>query len=500
VSYDANPRYPIVGGAVEAGYGSLAGEVARTKPAVLAIDGPAAFSWQTFIAIFSEALSAAGVRSRTVDARDFFVPWAEVRRRTASASLPGDPVFGRLFDGTLDSLVDRIPEDVRARGADVTVVFGPGSALLRHDLLWYADLPKRLGLAAVQAGAAVNVGQPQGSAGSEQRLFFVDWPMLDRHKRALADRLDRYIDLTDPDTPRALEGGALRRSLAALARRPFRVRPSFLPGPWGGQWLRRVLGVSTDAPNLAWSYELITPESGLLLGSEQLVEVGFELLMAANAEEILGREVAERFGHEFPIRFDYLDTLEGGHLSLQVHPREDYAREVFGLPYTQLESYYVMVTTPGSKIFLGLRENVDLGRFRADAERAERPGQPFDPERYVQAFPAEQRTRAVRETSCSRSARRPTSTPCASTIGSAGASTTGSGRFMLSTRSRTSTRAVAEPRCGATSSLNPESSGPTRDLPSSVWADIQTSSSSCIGSISRTRSPTTPRAASTSST
>ena len=62
---------------------------------------------------------------------------------------------------------------------------------------------------------------------------------------------------------------------------------------------------------------------------------------------------------------------------------------MFGLPYTQHETYYVMDTTPGAKIYLGLREDADLEAFRAAAEQAERRRAPFDPERYLQAHPAE---------------------------------------------------------------------------------------------------------------
>jgi len=185
-------------------------------------------------------------------------------------------------------------------------------------------------------------------------------------------------------------GVALRASLRATAAAPFRVRPTFLPGPWGGQWLRERLGIETEAANLAWSYELITPESGLLLGDDDTVEVGFELLMAAEGERVLGGELARRFGTSFPIRFDYLDTLEGGHLSIQCHPSEEYARDVFGLPYTQHETYYVVDTTPGAKVFLGLREDADLTAFRAAAEQAAELGVAFDPERFLQAHPAEQ--------------------------------------------------------------------------------------------------------------
>jgi mannose-6-phosphate isomerase class I len=389
VTYDPEPRYPVAGGEVQSGYEALAADVARRRPGVLAVDGPPALPWERFIASLRDSLDAAGVRIGTVDVRSSLASWDEIQRRTAAAELPGDPVFARTFQGSLSKLFDGLPS-ARTTAADVTLVFGPGSAFIDHDVLWYADLPKRLALDLVQRGRAGNVGQAPGKAGSERRLLFVDWPMLDRHKQEFAGRFDRYIDLSDPNVPRSLDGDSLRRSLSALAVRPFRTRPTFLPGPWGGQWLRRVLGVATDAPNLAWSYELITPESGLLFGDSEPAEVGFELLMSEHAPLVLGAEVAERFGQSFPIRFDYLDTFDGGHLSIQCHPSETYMRDTFGLPYTQHETYYVMDTTPGAKIFLGLREDADLNAFEAEAELAEQPGEAFEPERYLQTHPAKQ--------------------------------------------------------------------------------------------------------------
>ena len=389
MTYDPEPHYPVVGGKVQAGYEVLSADVARRRPGVLAVDGPAALPWERFIASLSDGLGAAGVPIRMLDVRSSLVPWEEIRRRTAAAELPGDPVFARTYEGSLSELFDGLPA-ARTTAKDMTLVFGPGSALVDHDVLWYADLPKRLALDAIQRGRAGNVGQPPGEPGSQRRLLFVDWPMLDRHKQELTGKVDRYIDLSDPNVPRSLEGDALRRSLSALAVRPFRTRPTFLPGPWGGQWLRRVLGVPTDAPNVAWSYELITPESGILLGDSEPAEVGFELLMSEHAPRVLGADVAERFGQSFPIRFDYLDTVDGGHLSIQCHPSETYMSETFGLPYTQHETYYVMVTTPGAKIFLGLREDADLHAFEADAELAEQPGEAFEPEHYLQTHPAEQ--------------------------------------------------------------------------------------------------------------
>lgn len=375
---------------MERGFGALADAIVRERPRTLAIEGPAALSWDAFLARLRDELSGQDVTTGLVDVRSFLVSWEEVRRRTRASVIPDDPVFGRIFEGALADLFDDLSQVDLTADADteVVVVFGPGSGLVEHDRLWHADLPKRHSLAAMRGGEAGNLGQPAGEAGSEQRLLFVDWPVLERHKQELLPRLDLYIDLSDPETPRSLDGETLRQSLHELAGRPFRTRPTFLPGPWGGQWLRDALGIVTDAPNLAWSYELITPESGILLGADDPVEVGFELLMAAQGERVLGAELAARFGVSFPIRLDYLDTFGGGHLSIQCHPSEEYMRETFGLPYTQHETYYVVDTSPGAEIFLGLREDADLEAFRVEASRAEDPGLELDPERYLQTHPA----------------------------------------------------------------------------------------------------------------
>jgi mannose-6-phosphate isomerase class I len=381
VAYDPEPRYPLSTGAVEHGFEPLIADARRRGANVVAMDGPAAAPWEDVVKPLAASLGA-----EAVDMRRHYASWEEVRGRTEDSELPGDPVFARLCTRSLSDLVDELPS---LPEGGVVLVYGPGSSLVDHDLLWYADVPKRLGLEAVRRGVSGNLGQPPGEAGSEQRLLFVDWPILERHKQALAASIDRYVDVGNPGGPRSVSGAALRGTLHVLAARPFRTRPTFLPGPWGGQWLRRRLGIDTDAPNLAWSYELITPESGILLGDERPVEVGFELLMALEGPRIVGAPVAGRFGVSFPIRFDYLDTLEGGHLSLQCHPTLAYARAIFGLEYTQDESYYVMETTPGAPVFLGFRDDADVDEFRAAAESAEH-GLPLDADRYLQAHAAEQ--------------------------------------------------------------------------------------------------------------
>ena len=109
--------------------------------------------------------------------------------------------------------------------------------------------------------------------------------------------------------------------------------------------------------------------------------------MARYSEQVLG-ECASWFGREFPIRFDFLDTIEGGNLSLQCHPRPEYIRENFGEAFTQDETYYILDCEPEAEVYLGFREDIDADKFRSELERSAQDNSPVDVKAFVQALPA----------------------------------------------------------------------------------------------------------------
>jgi mannose-6-phosphate isomerase class I len=387
--YERNPQYPPVGGVVADGWDDPVAHLAR-QPMVLALDGPAILDWDAVVDGLCRSLHARGSETIRLDLQHWFAPWPEIMRATTSAALADDPDFERLATADLRQLFRELPT-MQAPPTGVLVAYGPGAALLDSDCLWYVDLPKRYAEAEVTAGRGRNLGQRSGDGvATTKRLFYVDWPLLDRHRDGLVARVDRWIDVQNPGRPTSIDGTTMRDTMDMLAGQPFRTRPTFNTTPWGGRWGQQQLGFNPGATNTALGYELIAPESGVLIGdTTAMVELPFQLVVATHPGTMLGPAVHEVFGTSFPIRFDYLDTVDGGNLSVHCHPRPAYMKEIFGWSYPQHETYYVMVGGGDGHVFLGLRDDVDTAEFHRRADKADHGGEPFQIERFVQTFRAE---------------------------------------------------------------------------------------------------------------
>ncbi|GLY74084.1 class I mannose-6-phosphate isomerase [Actinoallomurus iriomotensis] len=389
-SYEPHPSYRPVDGPVITGWPAAVAEL-PAGPLVLSVDGPAALDWEALADGLAAAVRSAGRAVELLDVRGHHAPSAA--ERVVARPVPADdPFFTPLSEARIADLFDSVPRPGRPVDDGIVVAFGPGAALCEPDVLWYADLPKRYAEAAVAQGeppVGVNLGRP-GEPGDLVRLFYTDWPILDRHRDAIAGRIDRWFDMQDAASPTSLAGATLRGTLAHLVQGPVRTRPYFNSTPWGGQWAASELGFTPQAGNTALGYELIAPEAGILVEDESgaRVEVPFQLLCVRHPRDLLGEEVHRRFGTSFPIRFDYLDTMGGGNLSLHCHPREQYMREVFGWPYTQHETYYVTASEAGAQVLLGLTEHADVDLMRRQVEDAIANGTPMPVEDHVQTHPA----------------------------------------------------------------------------------------------------------------
>jgi mannose-6-phosphate isomerase class I len=390
--YNLYPTHALGAGQIEGGFEALAQRLAGAGQ--VTIEGMPGVLWDDFREQLDAALGTQGVRAHWVDVATAIKPPAAIDALLAPFLGGDDPVFGTRFTGDLADFFD--VDALRMLRPDphaaLTILYGYGAALGGWPgALVYVDVPKNEIQFRQRAGSVTCLGtaQPLAPKVAYKRSYFVDWVAASRHKRALHTRIDWFVDGQRLDTITFAHGEALRGGLARLAQSFFRVRPWFEPGPWGGQWLRRHMPqLAQDVPNYAWSFELITPENGLLFTSDGwLLEVAFDFLMQRNPFDITGVS-ASVFGDEFPIRFDFLDTFAGGNLSVQCHPRPAYIRQHFGEVYTQDETYYILEAGPDARCFLGFQAEIDPAVFRAALEESFAHAAPVEIERFVQAHPA----------------------------------------------------------------------------------------------------------------
>ncbi len=351
----------------------------------------------TFTVKIAEQLKNALAPIVLIQTEDCFRNSADIVALTAR-DLTDDPVFGRMNGWQIDDFFDlkalshRQQEISKAEGRVLIVGIGTQLFCPRPDVLIFADLPRWEIQQRQRRGEMGNLGLANAGerpALKYKRAYFLDWRVADRVKKQLLRRADFLLDTTEHERPKLVTGEAFRKALRHVVTRPFRVVPFFDPGPWGGQWMRNVCGLDEKAPNYAWCFDCVPEENSLLLdfGSVR-VEVPAIDLVFEHPRELLGDAVHGRFGTEFPIRFDFLDTMEGGNLSLQVHPLTEYIQDKFGMAYTQDESYYMLDAAPDACVYLGVKDNVDRRAMSQALWDAQERGVPFPADSFINRWPA----------------------------------------------------------------------------------------------------------------
>lgn len=312
--------------------------------------------------------------------------------------LGNDPVFGRMNSIGLEEFLDagkltKAREKVAGWREGLLLVIGIGAALVcaEPEVLVYGDMARWEIQGRQRRNEIGNLGADnlnESASLKYKRAFFVDWRASDLLKKQLLPKMDFLLD-TNRSVPTLVSGSAIREGLQKTAHRPFRVVPYFDPGPWGGHWMEEVCDLPTDEPNHAWCFDCVPEENSLLLGfGEAQIELPAIDLTFLFPRELLGENIYSRFGAEFPIRFDFLDTMGGGNLSLQVHPRTEYIRQQFGMNYTQDESYYLLDAGEDGSVYLGLQPGIEPAAMIRELHAAQQGGPPFCANKYVNQFPA----------------------------------------------------------------------------------------------------------------
>ena len=332
-----------------------------------------------------------------INTRNLMKPQDEITAMT-ERFMTDDVLFGYVTNLTLNDYFDAEKlEQARKQVADATgrvIIVGSGAAMVApaEATVVYVDMARweiqqRFRVHEVKALGVDN--REDAVSLQYKRGYFNDWRILDRYKESLFGRVDFWLDTHIANEPRLIDKETFFKGIEETVKTPFRVVPFFDPAPWGGQWMKEVCGLNPEKENYGWCFDCVPEENSLYF---EVNGVRFELpsvdLVLLKSRELLGEPVEARFGKDFPIRFDFLDTVGGGNLSVQVHPTTQFIRENFGMYYTQDESYYLLDAKEGASVYLGLKTGIDKNEMIHDLREAQKGEVVFDTERYVNRLPA----------------------------------------------------------------------------------------------------------------
>lgn len=144
---------------------------------------------------------------------------------------------------------------------------------------------------------------------------------------------------------------------------PLKFAPIYKEKPWGGHRLMSVYGRALpEGSRIGESWEISDHgedvsrvESGAWAGRS------LRELIDEKPLEILGGALATRRPDRFPLLVKLIDS--SAHLSVQVHPPDDYAAEHEGGELGKTELWYVVQADEGAELICGFREAADRESF-----------------------------------------------------------------------------------------------------------------------------------------
>lgn len=388
--YNVYPTLSLGSGKIFNGYSSLADYIVQQKNVI--IDGFIGVFWDKIQLELTQHFADAGLTVNWISTNTLLKPSSEIKKLIQPFLGEEGAVWGNKTNLSLVDFYDDSISNQRRADTDINIVMGVGAALCNWDApLLYVELPKNELQFRMRAGSITNLGMSGITEPVKmyKQFYFVDWVLLNKHKKQIFQNVSVWVDGQWPETINWCQNKDLVDGLKKMSESVIRVRPWFEPGAWGGQWIKEhINNINKDVVNLAWSFELIVPENGVVFESEgNLLEVSFDTLMMSQSSNILGKH-SEKFGEEFPIRFDFLDTFDGGNLSIQCHPKLAYIKEKFGETITQDETYYILDCDDQARVYLGFQENINPEEFRVELEESELNGTEIEIEDFVQSFPA----------------------------------------------------------------------------------------------------------------
>ncbi len=371
---------------------------------IIVFDGYTSASFSAIVNMVAGKLKLDGEAFELINITDYFKDAKVIEDMLSDnlkVDLEKDPInlfgkreedgYGLVFDKEkVKGLFEKI-----ANRDKVYVIYGNGSAYydeitdIADIIVWFDVAPKNAVLRA-KNGDMINAGDKVARPFREmmRRAYYVDFEAALTLRRKLIHngKISFYIDSTDLDNYKMLDKQAFEELTQKLSIMPFRNKPVYLEGVWGGQYIKSLRQVD-EMKNIAWVFDFIPMEVSIVAEiGEDLFEMPFYTLLQAQEKNIMGELCVDKFGGYFPIRFNYDDTFHSaGNMSIQVHSDSKYNKENFNEFGRQDESYYIINAGHGAKTYLGFNDDIDPDEFVELAKESEINKTEIDYQKYINA-------------------------------------------------------------------------------------------------------------------
>ena len=380
---------------------------ARESNQIVAFDGYATADWKQFLNLVARECKAAGVDFVSIDQNaECFKSGKEIDDMIDPLLIWDteiDPtlLYGKIYKGGYEGILDEektkaFEEKVagmRNGSGKVVAVYGYGCLIPRfrylYDVTCFFDLTPKTSILRIRRGEYSNIGKERPDLVNRviRRCYYCDFEMSVCSRRELLrnSAIDFYFLSDDPQNIQMLPFGAFADICAQLVKYPFRAKPCYLEGVWGGSYMKKLRNLPDNMSNAAWVFDFIPMEVSVLVevGNEKL-DINFCSFVCKEGVNLMGEGCVNKFHGYFPIRFNWDDSYHStGNMSIQCHSGSAYNREHYGEFGRQDESYYVCVTGHDAKTFIGFRDDADIPQFLREIEAADKEHKPCDYMKYV---------------------------------------------------------------------------------------------------------------------
>ena len=379
---------------------------AAKEGVVVALDGYTTANWTVFVNLIARECCLLGLGFEAIDANAATLKSGKEIDAIIDPLLIWDTkidptlLYGKVYKGGYQGLMDEARTEAfkkavpaSRQAGKISVVYGYGSLIpeLRelYDVKVFFDLTPMKSMLRIRRGEYSNLGKERPGIINRtiRRCYYCDFECAVRNRHELWENNvpDWYVLDNDPQNLQLMPFGTFSDICAQLVKYPFRAKPCYLEGVWGGSYMKKLRNLPEEMRNAAWVFDFIPMEVSVVVeaGDEKL-DINYCSFVHKEGVNLMGEDCVKKFEGYFPIRFNWDDSYHStGNMSIQCHSGGEYNVKNYNEFGRQDESYYVVVTGHDAKTFIGFRDDADIPQFFRDIEAADTEHKPCDYMKYV---------------------------------------------------------------------------------------------------------------------